>query len=225
MPCPKDTKRTDISGRAHAGSQRQIQTYVNERTSELNQKISDALSQGIRASNLRWISPLAADGYSEYRDAEFLQLIGAGHLASMLPAFWPRGGPCWDALARIDGGGCILLEAKSHVPEIYGNGCQASGDSLRIITTSLDRTKSWLGVRPEALWLGPLYQCANRLAHLYFLREVGKLDAFLVNVYFIDDPHSRTTSQQWDEGISLANQALGIGNQIPYTGSVFLTGI
>lgn len=224
MPCRKDAARCDATGRAFAGSQRQIQTYVNERTSELSRAVSDALQpQTVDAVAIQWFSPLAADHYSEYQDAEFLEMIGAGHLAPKLKDFWPRGGPCWDALARLNGGGCVLLEAKSHVPEMYGNGCQASVDSTRVITASLDRTKGWLGVREEADWLGRLYQAANRLAHLYFLREIGKIDAFLVNAYFIGDRHSATTRSQWDEGISIANQALGIDGRVAYTGSVFLS--
>ena len=32
-----------------------------------------------------------------------------------------------------------------------------------------------------------------RLTYLYFLREIGKVDAFLANVHFAGDPHSPTT--------------------------------
>ena len=45
MSCPRDSSRTDESGRAFAGSQRQVQTFVNERTRELNRAISDALRE------------------------------------------------------------------------------------------------------------------------------------------------------------------------------------
>jgi hypothetical protein len=44
----------------------------------------------------------------------------------------------------------VLVEAKSHVPEVYGNGCGASGGSLSLIQSSLARTKEWLGVSPAA---------------------------------------------------------------------------
>jgi hypothetical protein len=168
------------------------------------------------------VSPLAADNYSEYRDKEFLEVIGAGHLVPKLREFWPPGGPCWDALARLEAGGCILVEAKSHVPEIYGSGCRADGESLSLIQSSLARTKEWSGSRPAADWLDRLYQSANRLACLYFLREIGKVNAFLANVYFTDDPHSPTTRQQWDEGIKAVNEQLGIAGPVPYCASVFL---
>ena len=133
------------------------------------------------------MSPLAADMYSEYRDSEFLERVGLGVLKSRLLEFWPQGGPCWDALARIEGG-CLLIEAKSHVPEIYGGGCEASPESRQKIHSALDATKAWLGVSPEVDWAGRLYQSANRYACLYFLREIARVQAFLVNVYFVGDP-------------------------------------
>jgi hypothetical protein len=223
MPCPRDPSRTDFNGRAYAGSQRQIQTYVNERTSELSHAVAEALQPcKLDESTIHWASPLAADNHSEYRDEEFLEIIGAGHLAPKLRKFWPRGGPCWDALARLDGGGCVLVEAKSHIPELYGNGCGAAGGALSLIQSSLLLAKVWLGVSPDADWLGRLYQSANRLAHLYFLREIGKVDAFLANVCFTGDPHSPTTRQEWDEGIRDVSEQLRIASQVPYSVSVFL---
>ena len=223
MPCPRDPSRTDFTGRAYAGSQRQIQTYVNERTSELCQAVAQTLKQvKIDESAIRWVSPLAADSYSEYQDEEFLRIIGAEQLAKVLADFWPRGGPCWDALARLDGGGCILVEAKSHVSEVYGNGCGAKGDALVLIQSSVKRAKDWLGAGPDADWLGRLYQSANRLAHLYFLREVGKVGAYLVNIYFTGDPHSPTSRQQWDKGIKAVKEELGIPGPVPYSASAFL---
>jgi hypothetical protein len=95
------------------------------------------------------VSPLATDTYSEYQDSEFLERVGLGGLSPRLREFWPRGGPCWDALAKIKGG-CVLVEAKSHVPEIYGGGCGASAESRQKIQAALDATKTWLGVSPDA---------------------------------------------------------------------------
>ena len=223
MPCPRDPSLTDSTGRAFAGSQRQIQTYVNERPSELSSAVADALQAfQLDESAIRWVSPLATDSYCEYRDEEFLGIIGGVHLTPKLAEFWPRSGPCWDALARLDGGGCVLVEAKSHVAEVYGNGCGASGRSLPLIQSSLAQTKEWLGVSADIDWLGRLYQSANRLAYLYFLREIGKVDAFLANVYFTGDPHSPTTRQEWDTGIKTVGEQLGIASPVPYSISVFL---
>jgi hypothetical protein len=77
-------------------------------------------------------------------------------------------------------------------------------------------------VRPEADWLGCLYQSANRLAHLFFLCEIGKVEAYLASVYFTGDPHSPTTRQEWDKGITTVNEQLGIAGSVLYSASVFL---
>src|ERR1035438_4599520 len=129
--------------------------------------------------------------YSEYRDVEFLERVGLCHVSAQLRQFWPRGGPCWDALATTENG-CILGEAKSHVLEIYGNGCGACAASRLKIQTALSATKAWLRAPETIDWTGRLYQSANRYAYLYFLREIACVPAFLVNVYFIGDPHSPT---------------------------------
>ena len=226
MPCPKDSSRIDSMGRAHAGSQRQIQTYVNERTDALNSAVAQSLSQyGLDENAIHWVSPLAIDTYSEYQDAEFLDRVGLGHLAPRLQDFWPRGGPCWDALARIEGG-CILVEAKSHVPETYGGGSGATSPrSRQKIQKAFDATKAWLGVSPDANWTGPLYQSANRYASLYFLRQIAGIQVFLVNVYFIGDRISPTplTREDWDAAIGSVNRELGLVGAVPYSSAIFLT--
>ena len=56
-------KRCDSAGRAFAGSQLQIQIYVNRRQRELNEKILDTLMlHEPRATTLRWVSPLRGGG-------------------------------------------------------------------------------------------------------------------------------------------------------------------
>ena len=223
MPCPKDFSRVDSTGRAHAGSQRQIQTYVNEKTNALNSAIARAHSQyNLDEKGIHWVSPLAGDTYSEYRDSEFLERVGLDHLAAQLRKFWPRNGPCWDALARIEGG-CILMEAKNHVTEIYGDGCGASPETKPTIRAALGATKALLGVSPKVDWTGRLYQSANRYACLHFLREIAGVQAFLVNVYFVGDPRTPTTRDEWDAAIRSVNQELGLVREVPYTAAVFLT--
>src|SRR5712664_1394899 len=223
MPCPRDSSRADSAGRAHAGSQRQIQTYVNEKTKVLNSAIAQSLSQyNHNERAIHWVSPLKEDTYSEYRDSEFLERVGYGHLAPALRKFWPRNGPCWDALAQIEGG-CILIEAKSHVAEIYGGGCGASPDTKRTKLAGLGATKAMLGVSSEVDWTGRLYQSANRYACLHFLREIAGVQAFLVNVYFVGDPRTPTTRDEWDAAISSVNQELGLVREVPYSSAVFLT--
>jgi|HubBroStandDraft_6_1064221.scaffolds.fasta_scaffold06550_5 hypothetical protein len=89
MPCPKDFSRTDSVGRAHAGSQRQIQTYVNEKTQVLNSAVANSLAQyGLDEKDIHWVSPLARDWYSEYRDSEFLSM---SDLVLSRRDFWSSG--------------------------------------------------------------------------------------------------------------------------------------
>jgi hypothetical protein len=119
----------------------------------------------------------------------------------------------------------ILVEAKSHIREIYGNGCQAAGASLYKIDRALAETKQWLEVREDADWLGPLYQYANRLAHLYFLlKKVGR-PAWLVNLYFLDDPIGPATKQEWRSEIHNIKDSLGLPPRIPNAVDVFLPAI
>ena len=122
--------RVDSNGRAYAGSQRQIQGYVNQATEKLSFAIAKVFSAlQVCADDIEWVSPLERKRYAEYRDADFLFAVGLTKYSNQLRAFWPRRGPCWDALARYRDG-CILVEAKSHVAEIYGGRCRASKKSL-----------------------------------------------------------------------------------------------
>jgi hypothetical protein len=213
--------RCDKSGRALAGSQRQIQHYVNECPGKLQQAVSVALSLPF---HVRWVSPLRSDKYREYRDSAFLRACGLHELREELSAFWPSGGPVWDALGAVEStrSGVLLLEAKSHVPEIFGNGCGATAaTSIQKIESSLQATQIWLGVPNGTDWRGELYQAANRLAHLYFFREILHMDAWLVNVYFIDDPYSRTSRAEWVAANADVKRKLGI-SEISFCADVYL---
>lgn len=222
MPCPKDYSRVDSSGRAYAGSQRQIQTYVNRYPAELTSTISAALALPSEVSNsIRWVSPLEDDSYSEYRDEEFLTVVGLSKFIPHLRKFWPRRGPCWDALAVIPNG-CILVEAKSHGREIYGNGCGAGFKSRLTICKSIQNTKMWLNSDSKSDWLGALYQSANRYAFLYFLREIVNVQGFLVNIYFELDSRTPTSRQDWQQAIAEVNAGLGLRTAVPFSASAFL---
>jgi len=212
--------RCDAAGRAFAGSQRQIQFYVNERPDALDRAISEAFA---RPFSPRWVSPLRDERYEEYRDERFLKALKLGHFLPRLKAFWPTGGPRWDALARVEGDppGVILLEAKSHVEEICGC-CKAKDPvSLVKIDAALAQAKRWLQVPPGTDWKGDFYQMANRCAHLYFFREVLGIEAWLVNLCFVDDPHSPTTRGEWENGLAGIKREFGAA-EIPFCANVFL---
>jgi hypothetical protein len=223
-PCPKDSSRLAANGRAFAGSQRWIQHYVNYRQDDINQAILHS-QESLRAQSLHWVSPLEADGFNEYRDEGFLNCVGFPHLGAQLLACWPRNGPCWDALAILRKSaevGVLLVEAKSYPGEFFGSGCGAGTSSRTRIEEMLGTTKVWLSADAQADWTGPLYQSANRLAHLYLLRERLGVPAWLVNVCFTDDPHSPTTLAEWQAALPALDNKLGLINDPPFVSTVFL---
>jgi hypothetical protein len=216
-------KRCDSAGRAFAGSQRQLQFYVNESAALLEREISQALQMNV---SLRWVSPMRSDLYREYRDKAFLKALGLLNHSKELSRFWPDRGPVWDALAVENlTRGVILVEAKSHVPEIRGGGCKATANSsIQKIDSSIAKTKAWLGVSQGANWKGGVYQSANRISHLHFFRDVLDIPAWLVNIYFVGDPDSPTTRVQWDLGVREAKKELGV-SVVPFSTDIFLPAI
>jgi len=188
---------------------------------------------GADYSRLEWVSPVKSARFAEYRDADFLRQLGLGHLVDALRKFWPDNGPCWDALAvahnptLIDSKGVILLEAKSHRFEMCGCCDATAADSRRKIEMALSSTKTWLRARSRMKWTSYLYQYANRLAHLYFLRHIAepKVDAWLVNLYFTQDPYRPTSQAQWDDFLLEVKWALGLDNDPPFSLNLFLPAI
>ncbi len=210
--------RTDKLGGAYAGSQLQIQIWVNCQRDRLNEKVRQELpTLAELRPTLRWVSPVTEDGFAEYQDAAFLRRVGQEGLARELREFWPKGGPCWDALAVVETSqsdspnGVLLVEAKSYPGEIYGGGMKATSPrSRQKIHAALQETKNWLGVSAGADWTGPLYQSANRLAHLYFFVEKAKVPAWLLNVCFVDDPHSPTNRSEWETALNKVKEEFGM---------------
>lgn len=199
--------RADDTGSAVKGSQRQVQVYVNTRQKELESAIRAASPSLPDRSTITWRSPLAQDRFAEYRDAAFLQRVEHPELSHRLREFWPARGPRWDALATVEGYGAdnepgvLLLEGKSYAAELWGVGAKASPASRERILRALAWTQQMLGVRADPeIWLGRGYQFANRLAHLAWLRQLG-LDAWLVHLLFVDDPHHPTGEREWDWAI------------------------
>ena len=219
-------KRTDDAGRAFAGSQHQLQLYVSRHREVLDSAILRAA--GLR-SGLEWVSPLQLDQFKEYKDAAFLRALGLSHLTGQLRQFWPASGPRWDGLARTVGRdpvAVVLVEAKNYPREVRGGGCKASdvGGARQQILAALESTAKELGVSDSKVWMGPLYQYANRIAHAAFLRRNG-VDAFMVNVCFYNDPHlaRRTTESEWRQAaIALKGEIGFTAGSPPWLSDVFL---
>lgn len=159
---------------------------------------------------ITWLSPLPEDGFAEYRDAAFLSLLGHRALAPALSDFWPRGGPQWDALGRA-GDTVILVEAKAHVGEFLTGGTTASPASRARIDAAFARVKTALGAAPISDWGQVFYQYANRLAHLWWLRDQG-VAAELLFVSFLGDTESRGPehAETWRAAFAAADHALGL---------------
>jgi hypothetical protein len=121
--------------------------------------------------------------------------------------------------------GVLLVEGKSYPGELYGSGCQAElgSGSRALIERSLARTQEQLGVtdRTPADWCGPLYQTANRLAHLVWLQSLG-VRAWLLHLLFVDDAHQRTTADEWARALQAADEELGLRDRVPHAGHVLL---
>jgi len=197
--------------RASHGSQKWLQILVNERPEVIDRILANllGLAQGER---VHWLSPLKDDDYAEYRDQEFITRLGVTLERVPLASFWPRLGPAWDALAKTDRGDLILVEAKAHISELVSDPTGASGSSLAKIRESLDATKRFLGSRSDADWAVCFYQYANRLAHLYLLREINSLPAYLLFLYFINDEEmgGPSTQLEWEGAIHLLESFLRI---------------
>ena len=96
-------RRSDDQGWAFAGSQREIQIYVNRRSQDLSQRVLDAMpSLASSDARLHWASPLQEEKFVEYQDRDFLSAAGLEHCYQALREFWPRRGPVWDALAAVE---------------------------------------------------------------------------------------------------------------------------
>lgn len=221
--------RTDDRGAAFAGSQLQTQLYVNRRTADLNSALVDAFPE-LGGAELEWRSPLEADGYAEFYGSAFLARVGLSRLAVELASSWPARGPQWDALAvagRKSEPTILLIEGKSYPDEMLkGAPCASEpGTPNRAqIDTAIAWTQEQLGVEGRSVedWTGSLYQNANRLAHLVWLRSLG-IDALFAHLLFLDDSHHRTSADEWDAAIAEADDLLGLtGVKVAGAGHVLL---
>ena len=211
---------------ANRGSRRWLQVLVNCRP----EMLSDAIAQRLPGlpEDVDWRSPLAEDHYAEYRDQSFLdRLAGSWYYRAPeraqqeLSDFWPRFGPQWDALAVTDQGQIILVEAQAHIPEMVTAPAQARGEAARRrILDSLGAIKSFVNSKSPADWSTSFYQYANRLAHLYWMREVNGHDAYLVNLFLVNDQEMNgpATEAEWQAAIRLQEVFLGVrqGSQTGY---------
>lgn len=209
---------------AAKGSRRWLQIAVNQRPETLNQPLRAALRLP-EQTTVEWLSPLAEENFIEYRDSAVISRLGI-NLRHSLFDFWPPGGPMWDGLARTSTGKFILLEAKAHIQEMVSPPSRASEKSRAQIEQSLRTVQKALAPRGRVDWSGTFYQYANRLAHLYFLRELNAVPAHLVFLFFVNAADVRGPSEraEWEGAIKLVEGYLGLGRHrmAKYVHKIFL---
>ena len=184
------------------GSLKWLQVAVNDRPDLLDHPA---------IGRVEWRSPLRLDDYAEYRDRAFLDCVGIARLNDRLTGFWPTRGPQWDALGVTDGG-IVLVEAKAHLGELLSPPTAAGMASRARIDAAFAATQAAIGATPATDWCTAYYQLANRIAHLWFLRQIG-VDARLLLVSFINDREMNgpDTVEVWDLAYAAAFASLGIG--------------
>jgi len=192
------------------GSLKDIQLLINKYPTILNQVIIQR-NKSLDKEEFEWLSPLDEDGFAEFRDDDFIELLNL-KLEIPIVDFWPKSGPQWDALGKSKNGAVFLVEAKANIPEIVSPATQASQKSRLLINKSLNETKLFLGINNDVDWSGKFYQYTNRLAHLYFLRVINGVDAYLFNIYFLNDKAVKgpKTKEEWEAAIQVMKTYLGV---------------
>jgi hypothetical protein len=207
------------------GSQKWLQEAVNNCPEILNCAIRESMKLE-PDEKISWLSPLEDDDYAEYRDQSFVEKLGAELPIRPLKTFWPRGGPVWDGLARTDSGQLILIEAKARVAELTSSPLRAAARSMGQIQHSLEETHNFLSTKITSGWSNSHYQYQNRLAHLYLLRELNKLPAWLVCIHFVNSPDVRESASvtDWKKAIRIMHSQLGILHHrlLPYVIYIYL---
>jgi len=177
------------------------------------------------SEKITWVSPLANDEYAEYRDTQVLEKLGITPQVP-LAEFWPTLGPRWDALGRSSSGRALLIEAKAYIEEIVSPPSKASEESLSLIRQSLREVKDFLRIKSEHDWSALFYQYTNRLAHLYYLRQLNSVDAYLIFIYFVGAPDvtEPSTASEWQAALRVVKAVLGTSKHslAPYIADLFI---
>jgi hypothetical protein len=207
------------------GSLKDIQLLINQSSNLLEEAFINQL-QLSQNTKFKWLSPLVNDEYKEYRDDDFIKLLEIDSLKVALSDFWPRLGPQWDGLCKCEEK-VLLIEAKANIPEILSPATSATGNSLKQIESSLSEVKRFIGSKSSADWSKHFYQYTNRLAHLYFLREINNIPTYLIFIYFIGDKtvNGPDTIEEWKGALKLMKQYLGIDKNhklSPYIIDIFI---
>jgi hypothetical protein len=204
-------------------SEHWLRVAVNYHTNTLNSLISQTFGWSLE-EQIEWVSPIAADSFAEYYDQSFIDRLGIANLAVPLDVFWSAGGPRWDGLAKTASGKRIVVEAKAYIEEAVHHGTRASdpGARKRIEERLAEARDAFKANSDPKRWMTPFYQYTNRLAHLYFLRHLNNIDAYLLFIYFSNAPDvpSPCTAGEWRGAERLISKCLGLRPQHPFSDRV-----
>ena len=112
----------------------------------------------------------------------------------------------------VSGGWPIFVEAKASIAEAVMPVFQASPESLRRISKSMEETRKFYAPNASAGWTRMFYQYTSRLAHHYLLRELNGIESHLVFLYFLnaDVDGGLSSRARWEGAIELMHTALGL---------------
>ena len=197
---------------ATAGSQRWLQIAIDCAPDLLDHslRLAGAIDQD---DSVIWKSPLASEGFVEYKDGAVLRALGIDKLpVRSMAQFWPRRGPVWDALGKTQKGTLIMVEAKAHIPEAASPPSRASEKSLAHIRRSLEEARRFYAPRAKADWSGVLYQYANRLAFQYLMAHLNGLPSKLIFLDFCNatDVNGPESADEWRGATRLIHALLGL---------------
>jgi len=178
-----------------------LRKLINDNTDLLNDYLIN--NQIVHENeSIEWLSPIIKDDFAEYYDEEFLDRleIFKNKLQIPLREFWPKSGPRWDGLGRTNTNKCFLIEAKAHIEEAVDYSTGATSElSIDLINNSIDKARKFYSDSKMSYWQKPFYQYANRLAHLYYLKELNQVNAYLIFIYFCNAPDvdKPTNKDEW----------------------------
>ena len=214
-------------GKANKGSRKWLQILINDRPGLLNREIAE--QSPVPAEEIYWLSPLRTDNYREYYDQPFIDRLEIKLGKRNLGSFWPPSGPRWDGLGKTDREQILLVEAKSHTKELISTLSAKSPCSQSQIRSSIGETQKLIGSSSESSvdWTVGVYQFANRLSHLYLLRKLNSLDAYLVLLYFLNDHEMQArdtfapeVASEWASVIAYQERIMGIRQRHPLSGYI-----
>jgi hypothetical protein len=112
--------------------------------------------------------------------------------------------------------GPVLVEAKAHLREFFSPPTQSRDTSRQKIEEAFNAVQTDMGISSSTDWTRTYYQYANRIAHLWWLRQRG-INAALLFVSFLNDDEmgGPKHAESWGAAFASANYALGLTGANP----------